>query len=501
MRQHKQSSGVQAQSRKKRGSTGRTNSQKTVAFPQPATVGLTHLEAQAARLHDPRLSRQQRQDVAAHIGRLHGNCYLQRVMALRPSQHNANSVKPAVSQHTPAPIQRFVRESDFPPAGKVDTTHPREFLIWNFGISKSTLKAEHKAEMPRLAEEINKTLNRDENWEVDIEGQASSSGTDTFNEPLARARADATKKGLVDAGVPEAKIKVTSTGESKAQPAVTAEGMARSRAARIILVPRMAGPRPTPPADFPKADDPACQVQEAFLNLSGGSVKEDRSLNQYVIQAGGPEEPGMDFGGSAVVDAPPGSQFPRIPFPKRCGELQYVQNVQPYIEFVYKDGSRARKESRQWCLDTEDPYPSQRHIFLAANDSPAVGTGRVGSLEKTEAMINTVETRSVFKMFLMVKPKSGDRKTLLVGYWTFVGQARNPTTELGKGKLALDTTVSRVIPSSGEGEKSAEQPVTTPNVKDIPFVVDRGGLPGSKTLADLFTRVLNPANEEADAET
>jgi outer membrane protein OmpA-like peptidoglycan-associated protein len=421
-------------------------------------------------------------------------------MADRPPEHNPVSARPPVAEQAPNQVQRFVRESDFPPAGKVETTHPREFLVWNFAISKSELKAEHQAEMPKLAAEVNKTLNRDSNWEVDIEGQASSSGTDTFNDPLARARAEATKKGLVDAGVAEAKIKVTSTGESKAQPAVTAEGMARSRAARIILVPRMSGPQPNPPADFPKADDPACQVQDGFLNLTGGSVKEDRSLNQYVIQAGGPDEAGMDFGGDVVVDAPPGSKFPRIPYPKSCGELQYVQNVQPFIEFVYKDGSRARKESRQWCLDTTDPYPSQRTFFLAANDSPGVGSGRIGTLENTEGLINTVETRSVFKMFLMVKPKKGDRKALFVGYWTFVGQARNPTTEMGKGQLQLDTSISRVAPASGKGEKTAELPATTPNVKDIPYVVDRGGLTGKKTFADLFARILNPANKEAEGE-
>jgi outer membrane protein OmpA-like peptidoglycan-associated protein len=495
---HKQSSGFRAENKRTR--ANRIHSPKLVGMSQPMTAGLTQFDVQAARLHDPRLSRQQRQEVAAHIGQLHGNRYLQRLMADRPAEQSPVT-RPVALQRAPNQVQRFVRESDFPPAGKVDTSHPREFLVWNFGISKGALKEEHKAEMPRLAEEVNKTLSRDDNWEVDVEGQASSSGTDTVNEPLARARAEATKKGLVDAGVAESKIKVTSTGESKAQPAVTAEGMARSRAARIILVPRMAGPQPNAPADFPKADDPACQVQDGFLNLSGGSVKEDRSPGQYVIRAGGPEEPGMDFGGSAYVDAPPGSKFPRIPYPKSCGELQYVQNVQPFIEFVYKDGSRARKESRQWCLDTEDPYPSQKMIFLAANDSPAVGTGRVGTLEKTEGLINTVETRSVFKMFLMVKPKKGDRQALFVGYWTFVGQARNPTTEMGKGQLALDSSVSRVIPASGKGEKSAEVPATTPNVKDIPFVVDRGGLTGSKTFADLFARVLNPANKEAEAET
>jgi outer membrane protein OmpA-like peptidoglycan-associated protein len=411
-------------------------------------------------------------------------------------------------------LQRRVRERDFPADGRIEEIRPGEHLLWNFAVGQDTLKPEHRAELPRIAREINTALSQNPNWQVDIEGQASSSATDPTNDPLSQRRAQHVMEALVAAGVEAARIRVTFTGERKARPETTPENMARSRAVRIILVPRIAAASPAQPAptaataptpettETPArssqptrqgAQQPACQVRNSALSLTGGTVTENRIDAGYKIQAGNdtPSNIGMLFLGLATFNRP------------GCGELLYLQNVKPFREIVYKDGSRLRQETSSWHLDTSDPYPSQafpssrpRGLVRTANDSPALSSGRIRSLDFTEGLINSMEIRDEFRMFLMFLPRGGTRQTLQVGTWTFIGQAQTTSTEFGtpdtpRGRLRLDTDISRVVPSSGTGSPSSQPPSISPNVTSLRFQKDRAGLTTNQTFADLFEPILN----------
>ncbi|MGH8248053.1 MAG: hypothetical protein ACREUU_16645, partial [Gammaproteobacteria bacterium] len=148
------------------------------------------------------------------------------------------------------------------------------------------------------------------------------------------------------------------------------------------------------------------------------------------------------------------------------------------------------------------PYPTQAvptgstsMLAAQANDSPSLGSGRLGSLAFTEDLINTMEIRDVFQMFLLLRLQGGARRTLHAAIWTFVGLARSSTTALGPvnnptGTLSLDTSVSRIIPTRGSGTASSQAPVLSPNVTTAPFQPDRAGLSGNQTFADLFLPIL-----------
>jgi hypothetical protein len=375
----------------------------------------------------------------------------------------------------------------------VETVRPGEYLIWNFDINQDRLKPEHQAEMQRIAGEINGVLAQNPEWQVDLEGEASPSGNDRINDPLSARRAANVRQALVTAGVDPGRIRVTSVGSRRALPDVTAENMARSRAVRIILAPRLdpsSAPLPAPTSAQTTGSGsgaPACQVTASAMTLAGGSVTEDRSSGQYQIVAGsGPAAPGMLFTGVASLGT------------AGCGTLEFVQNVQPFREIIYKDGSRIRQASSSWVLDTSDPYPSQAmpsgsatSLASLANDNPSLGSGLLGSLDFTEDLINTMEIRDVFRMFMMVRETGGTRRTLQAGTWTFVGLARSPSTALAPQQgphmqLQLDTTVSRLLPTQGTATPTSQAPVLSPNVTGVPFQLDVGGLTGPQVFARLF---------------
>jgi hypothetical protein len=181
-----------------------------------------------------------------------------------------------------------------------------------------------------------------------------------------------------------------------------------------------------------------------------------------------------------------------------CGTLEFIQNVQPFREIIFKDGSRLRKASTSWALDTSDPYPSQTmktgspaSLASLANDNPNLGSGTLGDLDFTEGLINTMEVRDVFRMFLMLRQSGGTRQTLQAGTWTFIGLARSPSTDLPPKngpplKLKLDTSVSRIIPTQGTATPTSQAPVLSPNVTGVPFQLDVGGLTGPQVFARLF---------------
>jgi hypothetical protein len=186
--------------------------------------------------------------------------------------------------------------------------------------------------------------------------------------------------------------------------------------------------------------------------------------------------PGMEFD-VAFLTKPPG-----------CGTLEFVQNVQPFREIVYKDQSRNRLESSSFLLDGNDPYPTFPLPFgVFTNDSPAQGIDSF-----TEKFVETVEVRDEFRMFLMFAPKGGARETLEVGAWTFVGQARSDRPgDFEAGQLRLDTAISRVLPEAGKGSPTQAAPVLSPDVASVPFVPDTAGDPSPKAIAISHAPVLN----------
>lgn len=402
-----------------------------------------------------------------------------------------------IRHRTDESIQRRIIERNYPGEGRLERVRPGEFLLWNFNINRHELRRGHRESISLIAPEIIAALNQDPNYAVDIEGQASRSGTDAVNNPLSARRAKAVREALVRAGVPAARIKSTTVGASKSLPDISQENMAKSRAVRIIQVPRAAASQPvttTPPTSTPTVH-PTCQAQRPVLSLTGGPVTLSRNSGQVVIQAGSrsASNSGMYSIGLAMLN-PPG-----------CGQLLFVQNVRPFREIVYKDGSRLRLYSSGWNLDNVDPYPSRPFpnpgpgiTGRTANDSPAIQSNRLISLTFTECLINTMEVRDDFRVFLVLNPRGGKRQTLLAANWTFVGQARNTTTQLcdkkthqGGGTLVLDTNVSRVIPSAGTGIPTSQDPVTSPNVTSVRYQIDRGGLTTTHTFADLFEPILN----------
>ncbi len=406
--------------------------------------------------------------------------------------------------------QPNVREANFPGGGRVEWVRPGEYLFWNFDVNRDQLKDEHRFEIPNVEQDINAALSQNPNWEVDIVGQASRTGTDAINDPLSERRAEQIRAALVAQGVPANRIRKTSVGSRNSLPGISQENLARSRSVRVVLVPRVAAPVPGQPAPpqpgqpvpaLPPAQPPArrggpaaCQIRNQALSLTGGTVTMSRGPRGVSLIAGDgtPNNLGMLFIGLADLN------------PAGCGTLVYVQNVQPHREIVYKDGTRLRQSDSNWYLDTNDPYPSQPFpsspgsIIQIANDSPQQSTGRLGSMAFTECLINTFEVRDEFRMFLLFRPANGARRALLAATWAFVAHATNTTTALcdpnthqGGGTLQLDLNVSRIIPGSGNGVATAQMPLLSPNITSVRFQIDRGGLFGTRTFADLFEPILN----------
>jgi outer membrane protein OmpA-like peptidoglycan-associated protein len=377
-------------------------------------------------------------------------------------------------------ISRKTDESNFPFAGRVDEPSPGEFLLWNFSIGGSFLKQEHLRAIPQIAKSLKNLFKENDNAEVDIEGLASSSGAGTVNDELAKRRANTVLNALVTAGVESAKIKTTSTGSAKAFPDVTAENMAKSRGVRIIPVlhSKVSGKS----TGLPSVQSSGCSAKMLLdMTLNGGSVLVERTGGFLTLEAGdGRTNPGIEISATANFA------------PKDCGDIEFVQNVQPFREIVYKDGSRNRFSSGAMLLDGGDPFGSQKTVQNTGDlitkftaDSPAQ---RIDTLF-TEGITSTIEVRDEFKMYLLFKPKTGTRQTMQIGLWTWVGQLRNNDSRLEEGRLDKDAAISRVIPKEGKGITSTEMPVFSPVAQDMKWQTT-AGQPGS-TFAAIHAKILN----------
>lgn len=393
-------------------------------------------------------------------------------------------VQQSGSQGAPA-VQRAVQEARFPGGGKVDDVRPGEHLLWNFDIGQHTLRPEHAGPLRKIAAEIKGALTRDPSALIDIEGQASFTGT--RNDELSTKRAESVKKALVAEGIAADRLNIISAGSLKSLPGETQENFARSRAVRVITPPHLlqpVGPQPTPQTG-------ACQAQASNMVLDGATVDVTNEGLFKRLHAGDGNPPGMTMSTGVSVN------------PADCGTLIYVQNVQAFRQIIYKDRTRNTLQTSGFVLDTSDPYPTQ--VFdgkdpsnpglkvATANDSPSQ---RIHTGFDIEAMMKVVEARDDFRMFLLFEPKGGSRQVLQIGEWSWSGQLKSTQPDnLTEGTLVIDRSASRIMPTSGKGRPTGEAPVLAPNVTSADWVTNNAGL--QKTFADLHRPLLNRVKPRA----
>lgn len=379
-------------------------------------------------------------------------------------------------------VQRAVFETNFPGGGRVDEERTGHHRVWNFDVGQDTLKPEHIKALKDLAKKIRESLNpNDPEEQVDVEGQASSTGTAQSNEALAARRAEAVKKVLTDECVPATKIRITIVGEAKSEVGTTQENFARSRAVRVLLVPRTKlAPPATPPTQT--GCQPGLDGRDLMLDIVGDKVglalETTPTGGQFIVlRAGTTTTPGITITASAAMT------------PRNCGELSFIQNVMTFRQIIYKDGSRNNFESPGFVLDGGDPYDCKLGPgFFVANDGPGFGVN-----PRQQPRISTIEVREEFRMFLMFQPDGEARRTHQVAEWRWVGQARNDDPEQDQGKLVLDTNVSRITPQFGKGFLTSTAPVLGTNIASVPFVTDTSANPSPDSDAAKLVGGLNAA--------
>ena len=254
------------------------------------------------------------------------------------------------------------------------------------------------------------------------------------------------------------------------------------------------------PSPAPPAQGPGCNVQNSILLLNGGSVTSgwDNRVG-YFLRAGNGTAAnlGMHFSGLVRISR------------QGCGETSFVQNVLPFRQIEYKDGSHLKMSSLRWHLDGSDPYPSQSsptgdpmELFRLTNDNPRQTTGWLVDRNYTEGVIRRFTVRDRYRMFLLFRPRGGVRQSLQLGEWSFSAVANNPVAAMpasspphaGGGRLALDTSQSRIIPRQGTGGATTDTPVTSPNVGSVGFVAvpkPLRGQPRPRTFSHLFEPIVN----------
>jgi outer membrane protein OmpA-like peptidoglycan-associated protein len=404
----------------------------------------------------------------------------------------AHVVQQSDSSYAGPALQRAVQEQEFP-GGAACKTCARVSICSGIFRLGSALRAEHKAQRPRIATEIKAALARDPNAKIDIEGQASLTGAAAKNDVLSQQRAGFVRNALAAAGVNSASMNVIAAGSAKSFSDLSQVNLARSRAVRVILPAYLVGPAPRPPGPQPQPQPGTCQGQlPTGITMDGGPVTRNREGNSNFIklQAGDGTEKNLGMlvsVGNAIS-------------PQNCGDLVFVQNVQPFRQIIYKDRTRNTFMNSGFVLDTSDPYPSQ--VFgnppvtvSAANDSPSHPI-----LFLAEPIIQTVEARDDFRMFVLFQPKGGSRTVLQVAEWSWIGQFKSskPINDLENGILVLDTSVSRVTPQHGKGTPTSDTPVFSPNVTSLNWVTDNAGDTSGNSFVDLDRKVLDKTKPRAE---
>jgi hypothetical protein len=242
--------------------------------------------------------------------------------------------------------------------------------------------------------------------------------------------------------------------------------------------PKKEAPKKEAPKEATPKTEPTCNAKFLLFMGEKGSINFYAVGKQNLMQAGKTEvkdqktaTTGSSYIAAAEVD------------PKDCGELEFVQNVQTNRVVTFKDASQLENKT-PWCLDTSDPYPTfpladlskDKLKAVSTNDSPGQGTGGV------DGFIDTLTVKDTFKLFLMVKSKTG-RKTVGLANWNWEGKL--VTTDKSDTKAALKFDSGNV--EAPEGAASTAAPLLAPNITEQKFKIIGKG----KTLASLFEKVFN----------
>ena len=248
-----------------------------------------------------------------------------------------------------------------------------------------------------------------------------------------------------------------------------------SRAVRVVLAQAELGPALAPPVATPGG----CRLQTP-LDLEGGHIHvldevSESGLPLRVLRAGD-----GTFSGAGMMFI----ASPVVCNAKAHGTTAFIQNVQPFREIVYRDGSRNRMQTSAWHLDNRFQAKQPQGVPVA-DDSPGFGVfaGHVPD-------IATMEMRDHYRMFFVHQTPQGV-VTLEVGEWAVVALAKNTEPGSLEGRLEVDTGLSRVIPNAGLGKRTSEAPVASPPVGSLRFFSDTGGLPAGEALAVKHAGILN----------
>ncbi len=265
--------------------------------------------------------------------------------------------------------------------------------------------------------------------------------------------------------------------------------------------PNTAGGGPAP-APAPPTQGTACSVISSNLALRDAqhmtmtqvTARWD-SEGGFIIDSGdGVSRAGMDFLGIIHIS------------PQDCGTGLFVQNVFPFREIQYKDGSALSIWPLRWHRDRHELYPTRSTVHAIPGyttyttvDSPGMSSGWLENRNFTEGHMRRIVIDDLFQMYFMFQPRGGARQSLQVGEWCFHAEANNPVSRwpdrnppfAGGGSLVLDTSRSQITPlARTEGTATHELPVTSPNVNDLRYVVyDQSG--GRVQPPGLLTRLAN----------
>jgi hypothetical protein len=254
---------------------------------------------------------------------------------------------------------------------------------------------------------------------------------------------------------------------------------------------REQGPTPrttgsgTTPTPAPPTHSSACRVLSHELILAGQRGVIAYWDAGYVLSAGHRADPGMSFYGFAQTNR------------RGCGRVLFVQNVMSSRQINFKDGSVLLMSTNQWHLDGHDPYPSwpgarpndPRDLYYITNDSPMQSTGRLGSREYTQGVIQSIQVIDLFRMYFMFQPRGRARQSLRLGEWHWNAVSNNTETAMGRGSLMMDPSLCQIFPQEAYGRETSDQPVTSPNADNLTFTVLSQTPSG--TLAHTFESVLN----------
>lgn len=109
---------------------------------------------------------------------------------------------------------------------------PSEWSI-NFGFDSAEVDARYRRQIVEIAEQAQASPKA----RLRISGHTDTSGNVDYNRALSQRRAEATRKALVEAGVPASRIEITALGEqAPLQPDDSAEASAANRRTEIELV-------------------------------------------------------------------------------------------------------------------------------------------------------------------------------------------------------------------------------------------------------------------------